>query len=223
MELSTGQQRWLFVVLVVLLAGLGIYLLGPGRNHHSSGGSPSSGSSGGTPSASATATPALAGVPSYQAAPTPLPVPTEIKGANIYSWLPFTQADLDAAANVTLAFAKADETFTYRDTPATYEQRLSSLVTPTLGQLLERDFEPPGAKVSWAQKQLVSTSAGTINSISSFGGAPQASITFLVTITEETTASGTTSTTALQYDVTAVQVAGGWQVNDIEPAGTGNQ
>ncbi len=220
MELSPGQKRGLFVVLVVLLAALGIYLVGPGRDQ--GGSTPAAASSGGSPSAATTSPASLAGVPSYQIAPTPLPVTTRIKDANIYNWLPFTKSDLDGAANVTLAFAAADETFTYKDTPATYGQRLSPLVSSTLDQLLERDFMPPGDHASWAQEQLVSKSAGTINAITSFGGSPQTSITFLVTITEQTTASGKTTTTTSQYDVTTDAVADGWQVNDFEPPGQGN-
>ena len=222
MELSTGQKRALFVVLVVLLAGLGIYMIGPGRSHD--GSSAASAPSARTPSAAATSPASLAGVPSYQVAPTPLPVPTRVSGANIYNWLPFTQTDLDAAANATLAFAADYETFTYKDTPASYEQRMSALVNSSLAALLERDFEPPGAQTTWTQEQLVSKSAGTINSITSFGGSPQATITFLVTITaQQTTGSGKASTSTSQYDVTADSAAGGWQINDIEPAGQGNQ
>jgi hypothetical protein len=218
MELSTGQKRGLFVVLVVLLAGLGIYLIGPGRSH----GSPTAAAPGGNSPGAATTSPAtLAGVPSYQVAPTPLPVPTTFKNANIYDWLPFKQSDLDAAANVTLAFAKADETFSYTDTATGYGKRLSSYVTPQLLTSLEETFQT--GLPQWQQQQFASKGAGTINSITSFGGSPQASITFAVAIAEQTTASGTTSTKTYQYDVTTVSVAGGWQVNDIEQAGQGNR
>jgi len=219
MELSTGQKRGLFVVVVVLLAGLGIYLVGPGRDHD--GSSPASASGSNSPSA-ATTTPAnLAGVPSYQVQPSTPPVPTTFKNANIYDWLPFKQSDLDAAANVTLAFAKADETFSYTDTTAGYGKRLSSYATPTLVTSLEETFQT--GLPQWQQQQFTSQGAGTINSITSFGGSPQTSITFAVSITEQTTANGTTTTKTNTYDVTAVSVGGGWQVNDIEQAGQGNQ
>jgi hypothetical protein len=228
MDLSPGRQRGLFVALVVLLAGLGIYLVGPGRHQGSSaGGSPSAPASGAGSSrlpGGVPAAPSLAGVPSAVIAPAPLPVPVVVKGANIYNWLPFTQQGLDAAANVTLAFAAADGTFTYTDTPATYSQRLSPLVTPTLGQTLEAQFEPPGAQQRRAQQHLVSKSSGTITRIASFGNGTQASITFIVSIAVQTTTNGTAATPASSsWDVTAVQVPGGWQVNDIEQAGVGNQ
>jgi len=215
MELSPGKQRLLFVVIVILLAGLGIYLVGPGRSDGTGAAASSSagGASGSGPSASNIA------VPSAVVAPTPPPVPVSVKNANIYGWLPFTQADLDAAANVTLAFTAAYETFSYTDTPKSFGQRLSTLVTPTFLAVLEQEFLPAGAK----QEQLTSKSSGTIDQITAFGAHPQASITFVVTVTEQTTASGNTTSTTGQYDVTAVGVAGSWQVNDIEQAEAGNQ
>jgi hypothetical protein len=218
MELSPGKQRVLFVVVVVLLAGLGIYLVGPGRSHGAGAASSSPAASPGGLTESASPV----GVPSAVVAPTPLPVPVSIKNANIYNWLPFTQQDLDEAANVTVAFAAADETFSYIDTPKSYGQRLSSLVTPTLLATLEQQFQPPGAASTWRQQQLTSKSGGTINRITAFGASPP-SITFVITLTEQTTASGKTTSTTGQYDVTTVAVAGGWQVNDIEQHGVGNQ
>jgi hypothetical protein len=147
---------------------------------------------------------------------------TPVKGANIYDWLPFTQADLAKAAGVTLAFAAADETFRYTDTPASYAARLSGLVTSDLGQTLESQFAPPGDMQRRTQQHLVSSSSGSIAAISSFGAAPQASITFVVTITVRTTASGVTTSTANRWNVTAVTAPGGWAIHDIEPAGVGN-
>jgi hypothetical protein len=225
MELSPGQQRGLFVVLVILLAGVGIYLVGPGRSHgsapSSSASTPAPGSNSSGSPGGASATPVLAGVPSAVIAPTSLPVPTVVKSANIYNWLPFTQQGLDGAANVSLAFAAADETFSYTDTPTSYAQRLSSLVTPALGQTLKAQFEPPGAQAQWAQQHLVSKSAGTIDQIASFGAGTEQSITFIVTITVQQNVDPKLTTG--QWDITAVQAPGGWQVNDIEPAGSGNQ
>jgi hypothetical protein len=219
MELSTGQKRGLFVVLVVLLAGLGIYLIGPGRDNS---GSPSASKpSGSSPSAATTTAPAsLAGVPSYEVQPTSAPVPTTIKSANIYDWLPFTPSDLKTAANVTVAFAGAYETYSYTDTWAEYGKRLSGYATSSLLTSLEQTFQT--GLPTWQQEHLTSKSAGTINSITLFGASPK-SITFLVTITEQQTSqSGSTPSTG-QYDVTTVAVAGGWQVNDIEQSGQGNQ
>jgi hypothetical protein len=215
MELTPGRQRLLFVVVVILLAVLGIYLVGPGRNHGPSA-TP-------TPSANpaATLSATAPSVPSAVIAPTPVPV-TPVKGANIYDWLPFTQQELATAAGVTLAFAAADETYSYTDTAASYAARLSSLVTPDLSQTLESQFAPPGALQQRQQQHLVSKSSGSIVRISSFGTTPQASITFVVNITVQTTASGKTTSMTSQWAVTAVTAPGGWAIHDIEPSGAGN-
>jgi hypothetical protein len=223
MQLSTGQQRALFVILVILLAGVGIYLLGPGRSH---GATAAPAASVSPAAATSSPTPSPLGVPSAELAPTPVAVPTTIKSADIYKWLPFTQQDLNDAANVTLAFAAEYETYTYADTPATYGQRLAKFVTSGSGQLLpllESGFEPPALVKQRDQQHLVSKGSGTIVRISSFGDSPQASITFVIDIAVAKTVNGTTTTTSNGWDVTTVEVAGGWQVNNIQPDGAGDQ
>jgi hypothetical protein len=211
MQLTTGQQRALFAVLVILLAGVGIYLVGPGRTHSTTAAPPASAS----PAAVNSALTPQQGVPSVEIAPTPVPVPTVIKSANIYDWLPFTQDELKAAANVTLAFVAADQTFNQSDSAGTYGQRLKNLVTPTFLVTLEQQFRPPGAA------GMTSRSSGTIVQVATFGANPK-SITFVVTLTDQSTTGGKTTSTTTQNDVTTIAVAGGWQVNDLELAGVGN-
>ena len=216
MELTPGRQRLFFAAVVILLALLGIYLVGPGRSH---GAAPAASTAPANPAA--TVSPSPLGVPSAVAAPTPVAV-TPVKGANIYNWLPFTQQDLSTAAGVTLAFAAADETFSYTDTAAAYAARVSGLVTPALSQTLESQFAPPAVQQQRAQQHLVSKSSGSIVRITSFGTTPQASITFVVDITVQTTASGQTTSAASSFAITAVTAPGGWAVHDIEPATAGN-
>jgi hypothetical protein len=216
MELTPGRQRLFFVVVVILLALLGIYLVGPGRSR---GAAPAASTA--PANAAASVSPSPLGVPSAVVAPTPVAV-APVKGANIYNWLPFTQQDLATAAGVTLAFTAADETFSYTDTAATYAGRLSSLVTSDLLQTLESQFAPPGEQQQRVQQHLVSKSSGSIVSIRSFGAAPQTSITFVVDITVQTTASAKTTSVTSQWAVTAVTAPGGWAVHDIEPAAAGN-
>jgi hypothetical protein len=218
MELTPGRQRLFFVAVVILLALLGIYLVGPGRGP---GAAPAASSSTAPASPVASVTPSPLDVPSAVAAPTPAAV-TPVKGANIYNWLPFTQRDLSAAAGVTLAFATAYETFSYTDTAAAYAARLSGYVTPDLLQTLESQFAPPAVQQQRAQQHSVSKSSGAIVSIRSFGAAPQASITFVVDITVQATASAKTTSVTSQWAVTAVTAPGGWAVHDIEPATAGN-
>jgi hypothetical protein len=101
-----------------------------------------------------------------------------------------------------------------------YGHRLSAYATPSLLTNLEQTFQL--GLPTWKQKQQAFKSGGTISEITAFGSSPQASITFLVAVTQQTTTSGQTSSIAGQYDVTTEAVAGGWQVNDIEQAGQGN-
>ena len=218
MELTPGRQRLFFVAVVILLAVLGIYLVGPGRSH---GAAPAASASTTSANPAATVTPSPLGVPSAVAAPAPAAV-TPVKGANIYDWLPFTQQDLSTAAGVTLAFAAAYESFSYTDTAATFGGRLSGLVTSDLLQTLESQFAPPGVQQQRAQQHLVSKSSGSIAQMRSFGSTPQASITFVVGITVQTTASGQTTSATSSFAITAVTAPGGWAVHDIEPATAGN-
>jgi hypothetical protein len=204
MELSRGQQRLLFVVVVLALGGLGVFLLG-GR--HKAATSPPA-----RPSASVapvTSTPAAA------------PVTTTGGGVNIYQWLPFTQQDLTAASRATVTFAADYENWTYTEPAQAYVAKMNGLVTANFAASLQNSYATPGvAALRSAQKQ-VSTSSGGIAAIRSFGTGP-ASIMFVVDITQKLTGTKGTSTTTTPYWVTVVSGAVGWQVNDIEQAGAGN-
>jgi hypothetical protein len=213
MDLSSGQQRLLFGVIVVALAGLGIYLVG---GHEM-------GTSSSTPpplaTASVTATP---GVPSAT-----LPAataPPAGSAPDIYQWLPFSQQDLTAAASTTTAFSAAYiASSSYTETRQAYAAKLDTLATPVEAATLLRGWSAPGiASTATADKQ-VATGTGTITAIRSFGTSPAPSITFIVTIAEQLTSTTGTKTSTGQYAITVEQNAGGWQVNDIELSGLGNQ
>jgi hypothetical protein len=204
MELSRGQQRLLFVVVVLALGGLGVFLLG-GR--HKAATPPPA-----RPSASAapvTSTPAAAPVTT-----------TGGSGVNIYQWLPFTQQDLTAASRATVSFAADYENWTYTEPAQAYVAKMNGLVTANFAASLQNSYATPGvAALRSAQKQ-VSTSSGGIASIRSFG---TGSITFVVNITQRLATTSGTTNTSKQYAVTLVSSATGWQVNDVELAGAGNQ
>jgi hypothetical protein len=204
MELSSGQQRLLFVVVVLALVGLGIFLLG-GR-HRTAAPPPAHPSASAAP---ATSTPAAAPAPTAGGG-----------GVDIYQWLPFTQQDLTAASRATVTFAADYETWTYTEPAQAYVAKMNGLVTANFAASLQNGYATPGvAALRSAQKQI-STSSGGIASIRSFG---TGSITFVVNIAQRlATTSGTTNSTQ-QYAVTVVSSATGWQVNDVELAGAGNQ
>ena len=214
MEPSSGQQRLLFVVVVLVLAGLGVYLISA-RTHNGTAA---------TPPASASATSPAPQTPAVQPATTPASVPASVPSgsskADIYQWLPFSQQDLTEAARTTVAFAGDYGTYSYTETAAAYAGKMASLVTGELAATLKNAYATPGVAAQRTAQKQVSTGSGGIASIRSFG---PGSITFVVNIAQQLATTQGTSTKTTQYAVTVVSAAGGWQVNDIELAGAGNQ
>jgi hypothetical protein len=216
MELTPGQRRLVFVVIVLALAGLGIYLL----SARGSGGTPAAAPSTPASTAAAPSASTAAGVP-----PSVLPTPTPVStagGAEIYQWLPFTPTDLTAAAQTTVSFAKAYATWSYTENATAYGATMKALVTPTVLATQENDYGTPGVATARTSNKQVSTGSGTIDSMSTFSANP-VSITFLVTVNERVTSTLPTSTTAYQYTVTLVPSGGTWLVDGLNLAGVGNQ
>lgn len=218
MELTAGQQRLVFAVIVLALAGLGIYLLA-GRG--SGGGTPAAPSTSGTTPQPAASVPEADSVP-----PSSVPAATPAStagGAEIYQWLPFTPAGLSAAAQTTTTFAKDYVTWSYTESVAAYADKLSGLVTPVELAALKNGYSTPGVAGPRVADKQVSTGSGTIDSIKSFATGP-VSITFVVTINQQVTSTQPPTTApAQQYAVTVVSSGGAWQVNDIELSALGNQ
>jgi hypothetical protein len=204
MDLSGGQQKALFAVVVVALAGLGIYLAAPHGSQH--------------PAAATSPSPqptSAAGPPSAA----PAPSPSGSSSVNIYQWLPFTQQDLARAAAVTTQFTADYDTYTYKDTAASYVARMNGLITTQLGQKLENSFGTLGVAQARTQQKQISTGTGAIDSLRTFGAS---SITFVVTATQKLTGTQGSSQTSTQYAVTVTGTGGSWQAYDIELASAGN-
>jgi len=215
MELSSGQQRLLFAVVVLALAGLGIWLVGSGIHHGNSAAPLADGLLGG-----AAATPATSSAPpAVQPATGPATPAAKGGGADIYQWLPFSQQDLTEAAQATLAFAADYETFSYTETDKAYAAKMANVATPELVATLKNAYDVPGAVSARSSQKQVSTSTGGIATIRSFGAG---SITFLVNIGQKLATTSGTSANTTQYAVTVISSAGGWAVNDIELAKAGN-
>jgi hypothetical protein len=216
MELTTGQQRLLFVVVVLALAGLGFYLV----TSRSSGGSPGATA----PPPASTSHPAASGATAAGVPPSTVPAATPastVGGAEIYQWLPFSAADLAAAAKTTVTFAGDYATWSYREDAAAYGGKLNGLVTAQEAATLENDYGTSGVAGPRTADKQVSTGSGTIDSISSFGGNPT-SITFLVTISQQVSSTQPAKSMTGQYTVTVISSGNAWQVNDIELSGIGN-
>ena len=203
MDLSAGQQKALFAVVVVVLAGLGVFLLAPHGSHpHAS------------PSASARPS-AAAGSPSAAAVPSP----AGSTNVNIYQWLPFTQPELGQAAAVATEVTSDYNTFTYTESAASYVARMNGLIASQLSQTLKNGYATVGVAQTRTSQKQVSSGTATIDSIRTFGSS---SITFVVTATQKLTGTQGSTTSSVQYAVTVTGQGGTWQVYDIEPATAGN-
>jgi len=213
MELNTGQQRLLFAVVVVGLVGLGYFLI---SGRHQSSAAPPAPSPRATPTASSTASVPPATVPP------PAPVPATSGGADIYQWLPFTQADLTTASRATLAFAAAWDTWSYTESGTAYGAKLAGLVTSQLAATLVYDYGTSGVAGPRLSGKQVSSGTATIDSITSFGASPT-SITFAVSIDQQITGTRPVASGSGLYSVTVEQDGGHWLVNNIELSSLGNQ
>src|ERR1035441_3309340 len=128
MELTQGQRRLAFVLTVLVLAGLGAFLLRPGTRAHG----PAAATS---PAKAAPSTPSGA-----VAATSPSPVPAPTGSVDIYRWLPFSQSDLAAAAGVTEKFGADYGTFSYTESASDYVGTMRGLVTSELSTTLARAY-----------------------------------------------------------------------------------
>ena len=216
MDLSPGQQKAVFVLVVVVLAALGYWLILPKIDH-------SHGSAQAATSPAPSAPGSVAGsVPASQvpqgATPTTTPSPAASGTVNIYSWLPFTQQGLAAAAAVTVKFGADYNTYSYTENASGYVGTMNGLITGQLAATLRGLYSTPGvAKVRTAQKQ-VSTGTAAINSLRTFG---PSSLTFIVTAGQHLVTSQGTSNASTQYAITVTGSGTSWQVNDIELSNVG--
>jgi hypothetical protein len=208
-DLSPGQRRAVFALVVIVLAALGYYLIVPAMRH--SGGQAQAATS----SAPASATPAAS-------APVPaVTAPATAAGSvNIYSWLPFTQQDLAAAASVAARFSVDYNTFSYTESASAYTSGMGGLITGQLASTLQAAYQTPGVAKLRTSQQQVSTGTAVISSLRAFGSG---SLTFIVNAGQRLVTSSGTTNGSTQYAVTVTGSGTSWQVNDIELASAGNE
>jgi hypothetical protein len=207
-DLSPGQQKAVFVLVVVVLAALGYWLIVPRMSHSNGQAQPSP-----TPSPTESVPSPPASVP-IVVTTTPAPA----GGVDIYSWLPFTQQGLAAAAAVTEKFLVDYNTYSYTESAADYVARMNGLITTEEATTLKGLYATPGvAKIRTDQKQT-STGTASITALRTFG---PSSLTFIAIGTQHlATAKGSSSGSA-QYAVTVTGSGTSWQVSDIELSSVG--
>ncbi len=207
MELNPVQRAAAFIAVVLVLAGLGVYLFFPHSSAASDrGGAGQPRSSSGTPSPGPPS--AASPAPSGQAAP------------DIYQWLPFTQAGLSSAAAATTEFARDYGTFSYAQSTQAYLAPMRPLVSGQLATVLGRAFAAPGLAGTRTSTRQVATATASILALRAFG---PTSLTFVVAISQRIASTKGTSKQTTNYAVTLTGTGSSWQVNDIELASSGNQ
>ena len=214
MDLSPGQQKAVFALVVVVLAALGYWLLLP-KITHSSGAARAATSPSPSPSPSASATGSVPAptVPQGATPTTATASPAATGSANIYSWLPFNQQGLAAAAAVTVKFGADYNTYSYNESAAAYVGTMNGLITGQLATTLQNLYSTPGVANVRKSQQQVSTGTAVIDSLRSFG---PSSLTFIVTAGQHLVTSRATTTGSAQYAITVTGSGTSWQVNDIE-------
>lgn len=208
MDLSPGQKKAVFALVVVVLAALGYWLILPKVSHSKAQAQP-------TPTPSPTES-----VPSPAVTQTPAvtTTPSATGSVNIYSWLPFTQEGLTAAATVTQQFLVDYDTYSYTESAQDYVGKMGGLITGQLATTLKALYASPGvAKVRNDQKQ-VSTGTAQISSLRSFG---PSSLTFVVTGNQHLVTAKGTSDGSVQYAITVTGSGTSWQVDNIQLSSTG--
>jgi hypothetical protein len=200
-ELSPLQRRAAFGVVVLVLAALGAYLLGPVAHGSPRPSSPQRSSS-----------PPARPSPAATASPPP-------SGPDIYQWLPFTQAGLAAAASVTVRFGDEYGTFSYTQSASAYGSAMQPYTAPQLLAQIEAAYAAPGVAAVRNSGKQVSAGSAVIDSIRAFG---PTSLTFVVQVTQRLTELSGRSQSSASYAVTVTGSGTSWQVSDIELASAGD-
>ncbi len=214
MDLSPGQQKAVFALVVVVLAALGYWLVLPKVSHSSTQAQPTR-----TPSA----TESVPSPPPTSAASSPggsaaAATPSATGSVNIYSWLPFTSEGLSAAATVTQEFLADYDTYSYTESATAYVGKMGGLITGQLSTTLRDLYASPGVAKVRNDQQQVATATAVINSLRSFGAS---SLTFIATATQHLATAKGSSNGSTQYAITVTGSGTSWQVNDIELSSAG--
>jgi hypothetical protein len=223
-DLSPGQQKAVFALVVVVLAALGYWLVLPKVSHSSAQAHPAR-----TPSP----TESVPSPPPTSAANSPganssganssggsagAATPAATGSVNIYSWLPFTQQGLTAAATVTQEFLADYDTYSYTESARAYVGKMGGLITGQLSTTLQDLYASPGVAKLRNDQQQVATATAVINSLRSFG---TSSLTFIATATQHLATAKGSSNGSTRYAITVTGSGTSWQVNDIELSSAG--
>jgi hypothetical protein len=206
MELSPAQRKLTFALVVVALVALGVYLF-------------VSRGSGPAPAAARTSRPARSAAPARRPASAPpasasAPANSSVtQNSDIFQLVPFTAAGLASGEQAADQFGAAYGTYSYTETAAAYVRSMSKLVSPQLSQQIAAAYSTPGVAGQRTSQQQVATATAQVSSLRAFG--PN-SLTFIITVTQQVTATKGGGTKTAGYAVTLTGGDTTWQVTDIE-------
>jgi hypothetical protein len=233
-DLSPGQQKAVFALVVVVLAALGYWLVLPKVSHSSAQAHPartpsptesvpsppptSAANSPGANSSGANSSGANSSGANSSGGSAGAATPAATGSVNIYSWLPFTQQGLTAAATVTQEFLADYDTYSYTESARAYVGKMGGLITGQLSTTLQDLYASPGVAKLRNDQQQVATATAVINSLRSFG---TSSLTFIATATQHLATAKGSSNGSTRYAITVTGSGTSWQVNDIELSSAG--
>lgn len=203
MDDTPAFRRLAFAFIVIVLAALGAYLLGPAIHRSST-------------AASATKPSARSRV---SASPTSPAVKQSSGEPDIYQWLPFTEAGLGAAAATAVRFGNSYGSYSYTEDAADYAAPMRAFTSAQLLGQIEAAFAAPGVAAARQSAKQIAVGTATIDSIRTFG---PGSLTFIVQVAQQVSGSAGSSEQVTDYAVTLTGSGTNWQVTDVELAAAGN-
>jgi hypothetical protein len=211
-ELSPGQRKLAFALVVVALVALAVYLF---TSRRGGAASPAAAASSRpartvTPAAPATSAPAAPGSAPAVAGPA--------QNSGIFTLVPFTAAGLASAEKVADQFGVAYGTYSYTEPASAYVATMSKLASAQLSQQLAEAYSTPGVASQRTRQRQVSTATARVTALRAFG---PSSLTFVLEVSQQVTATTGGGPQTPSYAVTLTGGDTTWQVTDIELANAG--
>ncbi len=215
-EPTTAQRRLLFVGLVAVLAGVGIYLTVPGLGQFGPGG--------GSPSPPPTSVaPGVGTADGGAASPAPgsgrRPSP-EVTVAGPLRLLPLTEAEVGEAAGVARRFVHLFTTYSYDQDPRKYRDALSALATGPMAENLRQRSSALAGRARVDRRRVVSRSEVSMERIRLLSAG---SVVFVVSAEQTIESTEGTRRQTKEYAVTVVRAGAGWKVSNVTLASLGDR
>ncbi|MFL1429318.1 MULTISPECIES: hypothetical protein [unclassified Nocardiopsis] len=212
--LPERAQRFVFIGLIVVLVGAGVYFSMGGFGGGGTEEAPvepevAQGDNGGS-----------AGAPSDLSSVEPSPLSTTAEDdVDVLGWFPFPEEELRTAGMTARAFAEAYGTIDYTGSPEAYYDSMRALATDEYADVLAESSRAGAFWAEMAEAEAIAQGRAEVESIRTFGSS---SITFVVTaqsITE--TANREFDEELGEFAITVVQEGRTWKVFDFQPADAG--